>query len=147
MNLHLNEQRPLIYLSGSSTGEQHEKDLVKHGCKNRCYSYGYVAEGAFNYVPKMKVALETSVKLGVGVMMDSSAASFHSLVRKRKVGTHSRKDIDKLRDSVVASYVDYVQPREKDWDFCVSFDYTHDAQICWDMQKLLRKKGINPIPV
>lgn len=147
MKLYPNEEHPLLYLSGSSTGEDHEKALVKHGCTHRCYSFGYVAEGAFNYVPKMQVALETSLKLGVGVMMDSSAASFHVLARKRKVGKHSREDIEKLRDTLVGQYVAYAKTREKSWDWCVSFDYTHDAEECWRMQKLLEKRGLHPVPV
>lgn len=147
MKLYPQEPKPLMYLSGSSSGKEHEKALYEHGCRHRCYSFAYVAEEGFNYTPKMKEALETSVDLGVGVMMDSSAASFHNLLRRRKVGKYTREEMNKIRDKVIANYVDYVKPRRKDWDWYVTFDYTHDPQICWDMQESLEKKGIHPIPV
>jgi hypothetical protein len=120
---------------------------VKHGCTHRCYSFAYCSPKGFNYASKMKEALETSVELGVGVMIDSSAASFHGLARKRKVGKHHRDDIIKLRDSVVAEYVGFVKRHRKEWDWYVNFDYTHDSQVCWDMQKYLEQKGIRPVPV
>lgn len=147
MKLYPKVEKPLIYLSGSSSGREHEEALVKYGCTHRCYSFAYCAPEGFNYASKMKEALEASVDLGVGVMMDSSAASFHSLARKRKVGQHSREDLEKLRDSVITQYAKYVKPREKNWDWYVTFDYTHDPKICWDMVKYLEKKGLTPVPV
>jgi hypothetical protein len=147
VKLYKTAEKPLIYLSGSSSGRKHEEALVKHGCTHRCYSFAYCSPKGFNYASKMKEALETSVDLGVGVMMDSSAASFHGLARKRKVGKHKREDIDKLRDTVVTEYTAYVKRHRKEWDWYVNFDYTHDSQVCWDMQKQLEHKGIHPVPV
>lgn len=147
MKLCPKEEKPLLYLSGSSEGEEYEKELVRRGCKHRCYSFGYVAKGAFNYTAKMATALEASLKLGVGVMLDSSAASFHVLAKNRNVGRHSRDDIGKLRDSLLTQYVEYVKPRGKDFDWYVNFDYTHDAKECWRMQRRLEKDGIHPVPV
>lgn len=147
MKLYPKEEKPLLYLSGSSSGKEHEEAMVKHGCTHRCYSFAYCSPEGFNYASKMKEALEASVSLGVGVMIDSSAASFHGLARKRNVGKHKREDILKLRDSVISQYVGYVQQHRKEWDWYVSFDYTHDAQICWDMQMFLEKQGIRPVPV
>jgi hypothetical protein len=147
VKLYPTAEKPLIYLSGSSSGREHEIALVKHGCTHRCYSFAYCSKKGFNYASKMKEALEASVDLGVGVMMDSSAASFHGLARKRNVGKHSRDDIDKLRDSVVSEYVGYVKRHRKEWDWYVTFDYDHDADICWNMQKHLEHKGIHPVPV
>jgi len=95
----------------------------------------------------MAEALEASVDLGVGVMMDSSAGSFHKLLRRRKVGVHSRGGMNKLRDSVIANYVQYVKEYRKQWDWYVNFDYVFDPEVCWDMQKYLEKRGIRPVPV
>ena len=147
VKLYPKEEKPLLYLSGSSSGKEHEEALVKHGCTHRCYSFAYCSPEGFNYASKMKEALETSVAMNVGVMMDSSAASFHGLARKRNVGKHKREDIDKLRDSVIAEYVNYVKRHRKEWDWYVTFDYTHDSEICWAMQKYLEKSGIHPVPV
>jgi hypothetical protein len=140
-------EKPLLYLSGSSSGKKHEQALIKHGCTHRCYSFAYCSPEGFNYASKMKEALETSVDMGVGVMMDSSAASFHGLLRKRKVGVHKREDITKLRDSTVSQYVEYAKEHRREWDWYVNFDYTHDSKICWHMQKYLEKEGLHPIPV
>lgn len=147
MKLYPNDEKPLLYLSGSSSGKEHEEALVKNGCRHRCYSFGYVAEEGLQYVPKMKEALETSIALGVGVMMDSGVASFHNLLRKRSVGKHSRDQIEKLKDKVIESYTPYVRKHRKDWDWYVTFDYTHDPEVCWNVQQNLQARGINPVPV
>jgi len=147
MKLYPKAEKPLIYLSGSSSGREHEEELVKHGCTHRCYSFAYCSPEGFNYASKMAEALEASVDLGVGVMVDSSAASFHGLQRRRIIGEHTREDIDKLRDSVISTYVEYVKKRRKNWDWYVNFDYSHDPDVCWDMQKYLEGKGIRPVPV
>jgi len=147
MKLYAKEDKPILYLSGSSSGKEHEEALVKHGCKFRCYSFAYCSPKGFNYASKMAEALQASVDLGVGVMMDSSAASFHGLLRRRNVGKHSRHDIEKMRDSVIANYVDFVKDKQKNWDWYVTFDYTHDPTICWEMQDYLQERDIEPVPV
>lgn len=147
MKLYPKEEKPLLYLSGSSSGKEHEEALYKHGCRHRCYSFGYVSEHGLDYTPKMKEALKTSIDLGVGVMLDSGVASFHNLLRKRNVGKHSRDQIEKMKDKVIGPYTNFVKHGRKEWDWYVTFDYVHDAQICWDVQKDLQKKGINPVPV
>jgi hypothetical protein len=151
MKIHKHEHRPLMYLSGNSKrGPSDELKLKSLGCDFRCYSYAYTCPDAFYYVKKMKASMDTSYKAGVGIMMDSSAHSFHVLIRKgqRNEGKKfSVKDVDKLRDKVVESYVDYVKHEKRKWDWYVNFDYVQHAPTCYTMLKQLEKMGIHPVPV
>jgi hypothetical protein len=98
----------------------------------------------------MHDALQVSLDNKIGVMMDSSAHSFHVLTakgRKKRSGKWNVSDIDTLKDMVIDQYVDYVKRKGDDWDWYVNFDYIRDCQIIYEMQKLLEKKGIRPVPV
>lgn len=150
MRLHLKEQRPLIYFSG---GFQHgitEEDLIKVGCKYRCFAYAYVAKEGFYYQKRMADGLKLCVDKGVGIMMDSSAHSFHKLIsaglRKEK-GKWSVRNFEELRKKTLKEYAEYVKKNQKDWDWFVNFDYRKDCPIVWEMQTTLEDMGIKPVPV
>lgn len=142
---------PLMYLSGNSKrGPSDERKLKSMGCDFRCYNFAYTCPQGFYYVKKMKESMDASYKAGVGIMMDSSAHSFHVLIRKglANVGKkYTVLDIDRLRDETVEKYVDYVKKEKRKWDWYVNFDYVQHAPTCWAMQKGLEKLGIRPVPV
>lgn len=150
MKLHLKEPRPLLYLSGNGSSNINEEDLFKMGCKYRCYSYAYTCPGAFYYNKRMNEALATSIKNGVGIMMDSAAHSIHVLQKKglrRIKGKFKVNDIDSIKKIVMEHYVEYVKKEGKKWDFYVNFDYVKHCPTVYAIQKELEKKGIRPIPV
>src|SRR6266568_3121874 len=119
MKLYLKDELPLHYFSGSGSAGVNEADLIKKGgIKYRCYSYAYTCKEGFYYQKKIAESLKYSVGKNIGIMMDSSAFSFHSLIKqgKRKTGGKWNVDnIETLRDQVIGSYVDYVKKNKKDW--------------------------------
>jgi hypothetical protein len=150
VKLHLNVPRPLLYLSGTGTYGMTEKDIIKQGAKFRCFSYAYVCPGGFYYQKNIKKSLEISIKNGCGIMMDSSAHSFHRLVDKglRKTqGKWTMHDTEKLRDETIKGYSKFVKKNQKDWDWYVTFDYKKDCSTIYAMQQQLEKLGTNPVPV
>lgn len=149
MKLHLHTPRPLLYLSGNGSSNVRERDLIKMGCRFRCYSYAYTCPGAFYYTKKMKEALDTSISQGVGIMMDSAAHSIHVLTKKgfKNKGKFNVTDIEQIKDIVLKQYTEYVQKEGKKWDFSVNFDYIKHCPTVYKIQKILESKGIDPIPV
>jgi hypothetical protein len=150
MKLHLREERPLLYLSGTGTYGMGEDDIIAKGAKYRCYSYAYVHPSGFYYQKKMKEAMEISVKNGLGIMMDSAAHSFHKLNKaglRKKSGKWKVSDVEDLRDKTVKEYSKYVKKEGKNWDFAVTFDYVRECPIIWDMTHKLNKMGADVIPV
>lgn len=144
MKIHRDEKRPLLYLSGPlAVGED---NLYKMGCRYRCFSYAYVCKGAFFYSKTYATQLQRSLELGMGIMMDSSAFSFHEFVRKRS-GKYVGADLEKMRYDTIERYVDYVKRQGKQWDFYVTFDYIKHCPTIYEMTKRLEKEGIRPIPV
>jgi hypothetical protein len=150
VKLHLKEQHPLLYLSGTGTYGMGEKDIIKMGAKYRCYSYAYVCPGGFYYQKKMEEAMDISVKNGLGIMMDSGAHSFHKLVSaglRKKSGKWNVGDMNKLRDQTVTNLARYYKKYGKDWDWYVTFDYIKDCPTIREMQGKLLKLGTKPVPV
>ena len=150
MILHLKADRPLLYLSGTGTYGMTEKDIIKQGAKYRCYSYAYVAKEGFYYQRKIAEAMDISIKNKLGIMMDSSAHSFHRLNRaglRKASGKWNVRDVDSLRDAVIKSYADYVKVNTKKWDWYVNFDYVRECEKIYAMQKKLEGQGIKPVPV
>lgn len=149
MKLRLKDERPLLYLSGNGSSNINEQDLIDNGCKYRCYSYAYTCKDAFYYTKKMAEALKCSLDNKIGVMMDSSAHSFHQLaskgLRKRR-GRFRVADTEELKTLVIKQYSDYAKKHGKEWDFYVNFDYIKHAPTVYDMQQRLEKKGLEPIP-
>lgn len=152
--------RPLVYLSGYFGSKwMTETEWIKRTkCKFRCYSYAYTCPGAFYYNKKMEESLAQSIKAGCGIMMDSSAFSFHKFVAKNQGVISSQKakrgktqysyeDIERLREQTIELYTAYAAKEGKDWDFYVNFDYIKHCPTIYEMQKRLEKKGIRPIPV
>lgn len=152
-------QRPVVYLSGSFGALPKglsEADWMKlTGCNYRCYSFAYVCPGAFYYNKRMQNSLEECIAAGCGIMMDSSAFSFHMAVKKafgelshKKLrGRFNFSDIDGMREQVISQYIDYVKANSKKWDFYVTFDYVKRCPIIYQMTKKLEAAGIRPIPV
>ena len=150
MKLHLKAERPLLYLSGTGTYGMTEQELIEKGAKYRCFSYAYVSKGGFYYQKKIEEALKISEDKGMGIMMDSSAHSFHKLVSaglRKSHGKWSIHDMEKLRDETLKGYSKFIKKRGKAWDFYVTFDYMKNCPIIYDMQKQLEKMGIMPVPV
>lgn len=150
MRLHLKDDKPLLYLSGTGTHGMTEEDLIKNGAKYRCYSYAYVCPGGFYYQKNMEESLKISVKNKMGIMMDSGAHSFHKLVQyglRKTKGKWTVKDFNKLRDETVENYANFVKANGKKWDWYVTFDYVKDCPTIYDMQLRLEKYGIRPVPV
>lgn len=150
MKLHLDAERPLLYLSGTGTHGMGEDDIIKQGAKYRCYSYAYVHPDGFYYQKKMREAMELSIKNGLGIMMDSSAHSFHKLLNaglRKQGGKWDVRDTEKLRDETIKGYSKYVKKEGKNWDWAVTFDYVRECPVIWDMTKKLKSLGANTIPV
>jgi hypothetical protein len=160
MKFHPKSIRPLMYLSGyfGSRSITEQQWLKLTGCKFRCYSYAYTCPGAFYYNKRMEKSLEDTIAAGVGIMMDSSAFSFHKFVaknmgqisgKKSKTGAnkYNYSDIERLRDHTIENYVEFVKQHGKEWDFYINFDYIKHCPTIYKMQKLLEKKGIRPTPV
>jgi hypothetical protein len=150
VKLHLREERPLLYLSGTGTYGMGEEDIIKQGAKYRCFSYAYVCPGGFYYQKKMEEAMNIAVKNKMGVMLDSSAHSFHKLVSaglRKTSGKWSVRDMEKLRDETVKGYSKYCKKHGKEWDWYVTFDYIKDCATIRQMQHQLESLGTKPVPV
>ena len=144
MKIHHKAERPLLYLSGPlAVGEDKLRDM---GCRYRCFSYAYVCKGAFFYSKTYRKQLDRCLELGTGVMMDSSAFSFHEFVRKRS-GKYAGADLEKMREDTIERYVDFAKRDGKKWDFYVTFDYVKHCPTIYEMTKRLEKEGIRPVPV
>jgi hypothetical protein len=146
---------PLIYLSGQFTYPGREKELLwlkRTGCKYRCFSFAYVYDSGFTFSEAMKEQYEITKELDHGVMMDSSAHSFHKLARKSAAGKFKQAKvgyIDKveaLKESVIKSYYDFSKQEAHLWDFQCNFDYVREAPVVYAMQKRLEKMRLHPIP-
>lgn len=150
MKLHLKDERPLLYFSG---GFQHGitvDDLIRVGCKYRCFAYAYVAKDGFYYAKRMADELQLCIDKGIGIMMDSSAHSFHKLGKaglRKTEGKWSVRDFDRLREQTLEGYAKFVRKNEKDWDWYVTFDYVRQCPVIWEMQETLESMGIDPVPV
>lgn len=150
MKLRLKDERPLLYLSGTGTYGMTEEDLIDKGAKYRCFSYAYVAKGGFYYQKKIQEAYEVSVNAGMGIMMDSAAHSFHKLAKaglRKTKGKWNIHNINKLRDQTVEGYSKYVKKNQKDWDWCVTFDYVRECPVIYKMTEQLKELGCNTVPV
>lgn len=157
MKFHAKALRPLIYLSGSFETQNEADWLKRSGCKYRCYSYAYTCPDAFYYIERMENSLNTCIKAGVGIMIDSSGYSFHKFALKtlglgkisnvKSKAADSGFDMKALREKTIESYVAYVKKYSKQWDFYVNFDYVKECPVIWEMQKHLETLGIKPIPV
>ena len=156
---------PRMYLSGfppsafygrkGMTQMQIEKEFIKRtGNKYRCWNYAYCAENGFLYSKKIGATYKLTLKLGLGIMMDSSAFTFHRFIQKQAGGKIAKnkkqlsaEDFERLKNDVIKGYVDFVKADGKKWDFYVTFDYIKNCDVIWQMQKYLEKKGIKPAPV
>ena len=164
--MHFHKETPVVYLSGFFTnvreaGPDRKRMSLKKvsaywrkksGAKYRCFSFPYVGENGFYYTKRMGEVYEDAIKSGDRLLLDSGAHSFHNFV-KAETGKISRRkqqkmtDVEKLRDQTVEAYIEWARREEHKWDFCVNFDYTHNAAICYRMQQKLWKAGLDPIPV
>lgn len=156
MILYKKEPKPLIYLSGGHTSstEKEEKAWIKRtGCKFRCYSFAYTCPGAFYYNKRMHQSMDISRSVGVGIMMDSGAASFHKFMQSRGGGqvSASKKDnklamdpktIEDLKEKTIDQYVEYCLKFQKQWDFFVTFDFIKDCPTIRKVTKRLWKAGL-----
>src|ERR1019366_743547 len=91
-----------------------------------------------------------TAKNGLGIMMDSSAHSFHKLVQqglRKTSGSWNIHDFNKLRNETIKGYAKFVKQKQKDWDFYVTFDYVRDCPTIYEMQKQLEGMKIRPVPV
>ncbi len=141
-----------VYLSGGFTlkPKQQLDWLKRSGCRHRCYSYAFVDPGAFYYNKQMKELMEIDLKRGVGVMMDSSAHSFHNFAKSSKVRNSAKFNhlsIEKMRDEVVHGYANFIKRNKKTFDFYVNFDYVKHSPTIYQMQHTLQDLGIKPVPV
>jgi len=155
----MKKETPIIYLSGFFTACR-EKDGKKlsvletvdywrkrSGANYRCFSFPYVYEKAMNkhfFTKRMKEIYENSVKNKDGIFMDSGAHSFHNFLKKQ---SYRDLDIEDLKDNVVKTYVDFVRQDGKKWDVYANFDYVHDNETCFKIQKHFMKKGLKTLPV
>jgi hypothetical protein len=138
---------PYVYLSGGhSVGEPKEERawLKKTGCKYRCYSFAYTCEDAPFFHKRLSGSLDTSIKAGVGIMMDSGAHTFHKM-RKSAGGTisSSRKQhfshIEKLKGEWMKTYAKYCRENMHLWDWAVTFDYVKHCPEIFRVTELLEK--------
>ena len=152
------EKSPIFYLSGRhGTGGAIETDWIKRtGCRYRCYSYVYVAPGAFYWRKPMEEAYRASIDLKCNLMMDSGAFSFHKFVTKSMGAISGMKtikkviegvDTEKYREEVIDKYVEFCKSDRKHWDFYCNFDWLKHSPTIYAMQKSLEKRGIRPTPV
>jgi len=154
------EKSPIFYLSGRhGTGGAIETDWIKRtGCIYRCYSYAYVAPGAFYWRKPMEDAYRASIDLKCKIMMDSGAFSFHKFVTaglgatsgqmNSKAATSKKiENVEAYREETIEKYVEFCKQDRKVWDFYCNFDWVKHAPTVYKMQTLLEKKGIRPTPV
>lgn len=152
MKLYKRESTPLMYLSGGHTAgtkKEEERWIKRTGCRFRCYSYAYVSPGAYFYNRRMHESLDTAIEKGIGIMMDSSAHSFHNMAEgktKGKIG-QDHAAIEKLRNEVTKDYAQYCKKEGKKWDWYVTLDYVKDCPTIYQMMKRLEGLGTKPVPV
>lgn len=142
--------KPLMYISGgySVPPKKEIEWLKKTKCTHRCYSYAYVRPGAFFYDERVEKGLKIDRKQGIGIMMDSSAFSFHWFARAGgKVKKYRFKKVSELRNYVIGDYTQFILEEGKHFDFYVNFDYVKKAQVVYNVQKKLEGSGIVPMPM
>lgn len=142
--------KPIIYISGgySVPPEKEKSWLRRTKCTHRCYSYAYVRKGAFFYDERVEKDWRIDLGKGIGIMMDSSAFSFHWFARAGgKVKKYKFTRVEELREYVIGDYTKFVQEVGTGCDFYVNFDYVKRGQIVYDMQKKLEGEGIMPMPM
>jgi hypothetical protein len=154
------EKFPIFYLSGRhGTDAKIETEWIKRtGCKFRCFSYVYVAPGAFYWRPRMESAYHASVENKCRIAMDSGAFSFHKFVSGGLGATSGRMmaksnsmrklgNVEAFREKTIEEYVQYVKENRQDWDFYFTFDYVKHAPTVYKITKSLERQGIRPTPV
>lgn len=142
---------PILYLSGGFTVpiEKEKSWLKRTGCTHKCYSYGYVRPGALYHDERVQGTFELDVKEGIGIMMDSSAFSFHVLARKARAKGMTESDVAKLRDKVIKDYAKFIkeQKHHGQIDFYVNFDYVKHCPTIYKMQHRFQDQGLRPMPI
>lgn len=144
-----NEKLPKLYLSaGFLTTPDTEKAWLKRtGVKYRCFSYAYVRPDAFYYDPRMAAVLDVDIKNGVGIMMDSSAFSFHRMMYVGKKKNLKYHQVEKMQKEVMLDYIEFIKERGKQFDFYVNCDFKKDSPYIYKMQQTLERAGIKPMPM
>lgn len=142
-------KRPLMYLSGGFTVplEKEKSWLKRSGCTHRCYSYAYVRENAIYYDKRVEGCMEIDIDRNIGIMMDSSAFTFHGLAKTGRARGLSEDQIVDLRNKVMADYAKFIKENKGRFDFFVNFDYIKHAPTVYKVQKKLEKQGILPMPM
>jgi len=154
------EEFPIFYLSGRfGTDDKIEAEWVRRtGCKYRCYSYVYVAPGAFYHRPRMESAYRASVEHKCRIAMDSGAFSFHKFVSGGVGATSGRmmakanamrklENVEAFRQKTIEDYVEFIKQERKNWDFYFTFDYVKHAPTVYKITNELMKQGVMPTPV
>src|SRR5579859_1063404 len=132
-----------VYLSGAlltTSPAVYEKRLWDVGVRNRCYSYYYLTDDSWK--KKTLEAYEASMKLGMGIFLDSGAHTFHRIFLKGRFG-QVEKGIQKFTDA----YIQFCLANKSKWNVYVTFDYRRNAAICWEIQKQFEKHNLKPMPV
>ncbi len=151
------DKEPIVYLSGFISKkkglgpEEETKILVEKGkVKYRCYSHAFVSKEGVHYSKHIEETMHENLKLGVRVMMDSGAFSFHQVVRQmarvNKKGW-TKEEFAKFRDQTIESYVEFCRKYSKSFDFLINYDWKLHSPTIYKMQKHLEKLGMRPVPV
>jgi hypothetical protein len=139
------DELPRIHLSHTVVHhkELEEEFLKCSGVRYRCFSFVYIDPEAIYWSSRALEAFEVNVAHKNPIMLDSGAFSFHIFALKNKnVG-----NVEKLREKTIELYVRFVKKHSKDIAWCVTFDWTQDVRVVWDVTKILEEHGLRPVPV
>lgn len=139
------DELPRIYLSHTVVHrrELEEEFLKCSGTRYRCFSFVYLDKDAIYWSERAKIAFDVNVEHENKIMLDSGAFSFHMFALKQKnVG-----NVANLRKKTIELYIQFCQRYGKDVEWYVTFDYTQDCQVVWNITKELQAEGLRPVPV
>lgn len=122
------------------SSSDYETRLWNAGIRSRCYSYYYLS--AKGWSARTVPSYEASLKLGMKILLDSGAHTFHQLFAKGKFGS-VQDTIKKFTDE----YIQFCHKEKKRLAAFVTFDYRRDANLCWEIRKYFEKSGLTPMPV
>lgn len=139
------DELPRIYLSHTVVHHRalEEEFLKCSGARYRCFSFVYLDPQAIYWSSRALEAFKVNVEHGNKIMLDSGAFSFHMFALKsRNVG-----NLDNLRQKTIELYTQFCKKNSKDIEWYVTFDYTQDCQVVWNVTKQLEKNGLRPVSV
>jgi len=147
---------PEMYLSGGfNLSPAQELDMLKRTkYKHRCISAAFVIPENLHYSKREAQKMELNEKKHTKIMLDSGAASLHTLLLATSRRGHvdmarQALSVEALQKEMYERYISFVKEKlkhKKIW-FYVTLDFKKHQPTIFKMQKKFIKDGLCPAPV